>query len=159
MRVRAPQTQDINNIADVLSDAFDPNFANNHAEVRHAITDVADLQVTKTALGEVQVIGPAGTGVRHHEPGGVPDRAELRYVVDAGDGGPADPVQPDGDEQRSVGRGEHAAVRPVAGGGDAGAGDAGDRARVNCETGTPGEPLDRLTCGLGMVCSRGGRRR
>ena len=55
MMVTAPQTQDINNVATVLSEADDPNQDNNMAMVEHDITDVADLEVTKVAVGEVHV--------------------------------------------------------------------------------------------------------
>ena len=61
MRVRFRQAQDIHNVADVLSSiAEDPNTANNHAEVVHEITDVANLSITKTAVGELQVTGQPG---------------------------------------------------------------------------------------------------
>ncbi len=47
VRVRADEETSLNNIADVTSPALDPNPANNHAEVAHAITDVADLKIDK----------------------------------------------------------------------------------------------------------------
>lgn len=49
MRVRANEQQDIDNVADVLSAVADPNPSNNHAEVEHAINDVADLAIAKVA--------------------------------------------------------------------------------------------------------------
>ncbi len=57
MRVRARETQDINNIVDVLSDAGDPDPSNNHDEVEHDITDVADLAISKTDSGDPFVAG------------------------------------------------------------------------------------------------------
>ena len=88
MSVRAPETQSLNNVAEVTSDAFiDPDSSNNFAFVEHAITDVADLQVTKT--GPATVV--AGTSMQY----------------DA-----------HGDEPRSVDGRERGAVRPAAAGRD-----------------------------------------
>ena len=45
MRVRAMEDQDINNRAEVTSDAYlDPNLDNNSAAVEHEITAVSDIQ-------------------------------------------------------------------------------------------------------------------
>jgi len=57
LRVRAAETQSINNIADVLSDAEDPNTDNNHAEVQHDIIDNADVEISKTDSGDPFVAG------------------------------------------------------------------------------------------------------
>jgi uncharacterized repeat protein (TIGR01451 family) len=61
MRVRARQTQDINNVASVVSDAFDPDTSNNNAFVEHDIIDIADLSVEKT--GPAMVV--AGTPITY----------------------------------------------------------------------------------------------
>ncbi len=53
VRVKADEAQDINNVADVLSAAQDPDLGNNHAEVAHAVTDVADLKMDKKAPSSV----------------------------------------------------------------------------------------------------------
>jgi uncharacterized repeat protein (TIGR01451 family) len=150
VRVRAPQTQDINNIADVLSDAVDVNFGNNHAEVRHAITDVADLEVTKTALGEVQVTGQQGRVFDITSPGAFPyapyygtsttqvtSGRRIRYSLTVTDRGPSDAENTLFTDRLPAG------VTLVPG--------TLVTSQGRCETGTPGEVLDRLTCGLGMI--------
>ena len=60
VRVRARETQDINNIGTVTCDTPDPDATNNTAEVSTAILDTSDLLVEKAAFGEVQVAGQAG---------------------------------------------------------------------------------------------------
>ncbi len=60
MYVTADQTQDIDNVADVLSASSDPDPSNNHAYVEHEITDVADLDVTKSFRAERQISGSPG---------------------------------------------------------------------------------------------------
>lgn len=50
VRVRANEQQDIDNVADVLTAVTDPNPANNHAEVEHAINEVVDLAIEKVAV-------------------------------------------------------------------------------------------------------------
>jgi len=47
--VRANAAQSINNVADVVSSDLDPDTGNNHAMVQHQITDVADLEIAKSA--------------------------------------------------------------------------------------------------------------
>ena len=60
--VAADETQDINNVADAeIYGALDPDYANNHAEVAHAVTDVSDLRLTKTATGTWQDPGTCDT--------------------------------------------------------------------------------------------------
>ena len=115
MRVRARQTQSINNVASVLDNIVpDPNPANNEAAVEHEITDVADVGVTKSAVGEVTIAGcTAGDGAD----------------AERGNGGPADNLHDNGDECRAEHRRERAAPGPAAerdrgavGGGERGAG-------------------------------------
>ncbi len=52
---RAYEPQSINNLARVVSSDFDPDPSNNEATAEHDITAVADLEITKTAWGEVPV--------------------------------------------------------------------------------------------------------
>jgi len=47
----------INNLARVSGADFDPDLSNNSATVQHDISAVVDLQVTKTAVGEVLING------------------------------------------------------------------------------------------------------
>ena len=53
IEVTADEAQTLNNVADVelALPGVDPDNTNNHAEVEHDITDVADLSVTKTLTG------------------------------------------------------------------------------------------------------------
>ncbi len=133
IRVRAPQTQDINNIADVVSAAFDPDPGNNHAEVMHEITDVADLAVTKNELGEVTVDGcPPGVSLL---PNQVTAGLSLTYTLVVTNNGPS-PAENTVLEDR---------LPPwlVVTGYTATQGE--------CSTGTPGSPADKLRCGLGTI--------
>ena len=60
--VMANDDQTINNCVVVSGDDFDPDVENNRACAEHDITNVADLGVDKTAVGESQIMGePAGT--------------------------------------------------------------------------------------------------
>ncbi|MCE7937266.1 MAG: DUF11 domain-containing protein [Chloroflexi bacterium CFX6] len=73
LRVRARDTQSINNVVDVLSPvAADPDRANNHDEVEHEITDVADLEISKTDSGDPFVAG-----------------TEFEYYIDVHNDGPS----------------------------------------------------------------------
>lgn len=67
--VTADEAQDINNLAVVQTSNLDPDPANNLAEAAHAITEVVDLSVTKTALGELQVGGQPGAAFNPAIPG------------------------------------------------------------------------------------------
>ncbi len=152
MRVRAAETQDINNIADVVSHvAWDPDRTNNHAEVMHEITDVADLQVTKSATGEEQQVGQRGLIFNNANPdqqfptspnyfGSIRVTAGRRvlYTLTVRNNGPstAENVVLSDRLPAGVQIYQGSLVAP---------------AGVNCETGTPGQPLDRLTCGLGTI--------
>jgi len=62
INVAADETQDINNIVTVNCSNFDPDLSNNQAMTMTAVTDVADLQITKTSI----TTGPfyAGTDIQ-----------------------------------------------------------------------------------------------
>ncbi len=152
MRVRAAETQDINNIADVVSHvAWDPDRSNNHAEVMHEITDVADLQVTKSASGEEQQTGQRGLIFNNAIPGQafptspnyfssirVTAGRRILYTITVRNNGPSTA------ENVLLSDRLPAGVQIYQGSLTAPAG-------VNCEPGTPGQPLDRMTCGLGTI--------
>jgi uncharacterized repeat protein (TIGR01451 family) len=55
--VAAKEPGSIDNLARVSGTDFDPDLSNNEAKVEHEISAVVDLQVTKTAVGEVMVNG------------------------------------------------------------------------------------------------------
>ena len=136
MRVRAPETQDINNVVAVVSDAFDPDPSNNQAEVMHEITDVADLEVTKAEIGEVQVDGQPGGTVTLVDNQVTAGRS-LTYTLVITNHGPSTAENVVLEDR----------LPPwmwiVVTGFDTSQGD--------CDTGTPGEPLDKLTCGVGTL--------
>jgi len=159
VRVRARDTQDINNIADVLSAEYDPYLANNHAEVMHAITNVADLQLTKAALGEVQLTGQTGfpfnagvagtpfpqapnygTSATHVTAG-----RRIQYTLVVRNHGPSTAENVVLTDRLPAGLFLYPGSVVITGG-------AG-----NCEIGTPGQPLDRMTCGLGNIIAGGSR--
>ncbi len=132
--VTASETQDINNVVEVVSDAFDPNTDNNHAEVMHEITDVADLEVTKAAVGEVRTSScdPPLIELRPNE---VTAGLSLTYTLVITNHGPS--------TAENVVLEDRLPPWIVVTGFDTSQGD--------CDTGTPGEPLDKLTCGLGTL--------
>ncbi|MBK8538428.1 MAG: DUF11 domain-containing protein [Ardenticatenia bacterium] len=143
MRVRAAETQDIRNVADVLSsplppllESKDPYLLNNHAEVETEITAVADLAVTKTAVGEVTTLGcPPGTALTANQ---VTAGRRITYTVVVRNNGPSIAVNTVLTDRLPPGIVVTSATVTGASGG-------------NCETGTPGAALDRLTCGLGNI--------
>lgn len=55
--VIANEPGSIDNLVRVTSADFDPDLSNNEARVEHEISAVVDLQVTKTAVGEIMVNG------------------------------------------------------------------------------------------------------
>ncbi len=159
MRVRFRQAQDIRNVADVVTTSEELDPPNNHAEVLHEITDVANLSVTKTALGEVQVNGQAGRIVNTQAALPVLPEApfysgsatqvtagrRIRYTIRVQNGGPSDAENVLVTDRLPAG----VTVLP-------------NTVRVNvdnlpqlpataCQTGTPGSPSDQLTCGLGTL--------
>ena len=151
MRVRATQLQDINNRATVLSDASDPDYANNSARVEHEITSVSDVRVTKTAVGEVVVDGGCGFDwiFDPNAPGPFPAPGfatsptnvtagrRISYTVSITNDGPSVAENVWFSDRLPPG------VTIVPGSLVASQG--------SCETGTPGDPLDRLRCGIGVL--------
>jgi uncharacterized repeat protein (TIGR01451 family) len=140
LRVRATQTQDVNNIAVVQSDvAADPDRTNNMAAVEHAITDVADLRVTKTARGENTTAGcPPGTSTLDNL---VTAGRRLVYTVVVTNDGPSDAenvVLADRLPPGVTVVDGPTVVSPAAG-------------QLSCTTGTPGSAQDRLVCGVAIV--------
>ncbi len=119
MYVMADQTQDINNVADVLSAAADPDPSNNHAEVQHEITDVADMSLDKQGPSMVTAGETITWDIVVKNDGG-PSNAENVVVYDR---------LPPGVVVTDV---------TVAGTGGG-----------SCTTGTAGSPIDKLVCNLG----------
>ncbi len=159
MRVRFRQAQDMNNIADVVSTSEEIDPANNHAEVEHEITDVANLSVTKTALGEVQVNGQAGRIVNTQaalpalpeapfysgSSSQVTAGRRIRYTIRVQNSGPSDA------ENVLVTDRLPAGVTVLPGTVRAVVDNMAPLPAGACQTGTPGEPSDRFTCGLGTL--------
>ncbi|MGA9352029.1 MAG: DUF11 domain-containing protein [Anaerolineae bacterium] len=131
MTVTADETQDINNVAHVTSDAFDPDPDNNQAEVMHEITDVADLEVTKTAQGWV-IVGCSSMALQANK---VTAGLSLTYTLTIINHGPS--------TAENVVLQDRLPPWIVVTGATPSQG--------SCDTGTPGEPLDKLTCGLGTM--------
>ena len=124
----------LNNCASVSSAATDPDFDNNHTCTMHEVTEVADLAVTKTAVGQVVVAGcPWGTELQDDA---VTAGLLLNYQMIVVNNGPSTAENVTLLDRLPPGIVVVSADAP----------DGGD-----CDTGTPGEPLDRLTCGLGTL--------
>ena len=132
--VRANETQDVNNLVNVFTRAGgtpDPDLSNNEAIDFIAVTSVADLEITKEASGETMEAGSAVSV----QPNQVTAGQSLTYTLTVTNQGPS--------------RAENVVLQ--------------DRlptwlvvtsatpSQGSCNTGTPGEPLDKLTCGLGTL--------
>ena len=61
IQVQADETQDINNLVSVNSTNYDPDLSNNQAMVMSAVTDVADLNITKEFGGGPYIAGNSYT--------------------------------------------------------------------------------------------------
>jgi uncharacterized repeat protein (TIGR01451 family)/CSLREA domain-containing protein len=83
--VSADETQDIDNVATVLSADYDPDTSNNQAMVEHDITDVADLEVEKAAVGWVMKVG----GIVELEDDEVTAGLSLTYTLVVTNHGPS----------------------------------------------------------------------
>jgi uncharacterized repeat protein (TIGR01451 family) len=144
MRVRARQAQDMNNVATVLSGvAYDPYTLNNMAMVEHDIIDVADMAVTKTAVGQNVTGCAANNPVITNLPNQVTAGLELTYTLVVTNRGPSDAENVLIIDRLPPG------VVIVPGSGTVN----GNAALFTnwCTTGTPGSPADQLTCGLGLL--------
>jgi uncharacterized repeat protein (TIGR01451 family) len=83
--ITAAETQDIDNVATVLSADYDPDTSNNQAVAQHEITDVADLEVAKTAVGQVMKVG----GIVELEDDEVTAGLSLTYTLVVTNHGPS----------------------------------------------------------------------
>ena len=144
----ANQSQDVNNTVRVFTGSPfeggaegqngtpDPDTSNNRATDFIAVTDVADLQVNKTAMG--QTMGPGG--FVSVQPNRVTAGRALTYTLTVDNAGPS--------------TAENVVVQ--------------DRlpgwivvneaipSQGSCTSGTPGDPVDKLTCGLGSLAPGAG---
>ncbi len=132
--VTADETQDINNVAEVTSSRYDPDTSNNLATVEHDITDVSDLEITKASVGQVQIDGQPG-GNSNPQSDNVTAGLPLVYTIVVTNTGPSTAENVEVQDRLPPGIVVRYAT-PSTG---------------NCDTGTPGEPLDKLTCGLGTM--------
>ncbi len=160
IRVTAPETQDINNVAQVTNVvrlagepsagnlALDPDASNNVAYVEHDITDVADLAVTKTALGEVVTGCSANNSVIGTAANRVVAGRQLFYTIVVTNNGPSTADNTLLYDRLPPG------VTLVGGTIN------GDAARFTtaCRTGTAGDAADQLVCGLGSLPPVGSNR-
>ncbi len=151
MRVRAAQTQDLDNVASVLTSSIDPDASNDEAYVEHEITDTADLALTKSVVGEVQRIGLPGLVFDISNPGipfpqapnyltsvaEVTAGRRLLYTLTVTNNGPSH------SENVLVTDRLPAGATLIPG--------SLTLSQGSCQTGTPGEALDRLQCGLGTL--------
>jgi len=141
MVVTANETASINNTAAVSSADDELDVSNNLAHVEHEITDVADLAITKTAIGEVTTPGcPPGTALVANS---VTAGRTITYTVAVTNNGPS--IAENVVVLDRLPAGIVVTSATVAGGPGA------------CTTGAPGSALDRLTCGLGTLAPAASR--
>ncbi|MCB0216636.1 MAG: DUF11 domain-containing protein, partial [Chloroflexi bacterium] len=150
LNLTANEGIDLTNVATVTADTPDPDLSNNMAMVPLEVADTVDLSVTKTALGEVQVPGQAGRIFDIGNPGLFPAGPNyatsdthatagrrIRYTVTVRNDGPSTAENVVLTDRLPAG------VTIVPG--------SLEITQGSCETGTPGDPLDRLVCGVGTV--------
>jgi large repetitive protein len=132
--VTAEDSQSVNNTVQVLGADFDPNLSNNQAFVEHNITDVADLEIIKTSMGEVQVQGKPG-GTLTLEPDQVTAGRILTYTLTITNNGPSSAENVVVQDNLPV----WIEILDVV------------SSQGNCNSGTPGDVWDKTTCGLGAL--------
>ena len=139
MRVRATQAQSINNVAYVQSDiAQDPNTANNSAIVEHQITAVADLAISKSAVGNSVVAGcPPTFG---NTANAVTAGRLLTYTITVTNTGFSDAENVVVIDRLPPGVTPVSLPTPV----------SPANLLLSCLTGTAGSAVDKLTCGLAI---------
>ncbi len=138
VKVTADEKQTINNTVDVVGADLDPNLSNNTAHVEHDITDVADLSILKSAIGEVQEdCQPGGTFILM--PDEVTAGLVLTYTLTIDNLGPSTAENVEA-QDRLPAWVEILAITPSQG---------------SCNWGTPGDPLDKMACGLGNLSPSG----
>ncbi|MCB9177357.1 MAG: DUF11 domain-containing protein [Caldilineae bacterium] len=155
INLTANEGLDLTNTTTVTADTPDPDLSNNMAMVPLSVFDTVDLAVTKTALGEVQVAGQAGRIFDIGNPGAFPAAANyatsptkatagrrIRYTIGVTNDGPSTAENVVLTDRLPAG----VTIVPGSLSIDQG----------SCETGTPGDPLDRLVCGLGTIPSGDG---
>ncbi len=134
--VQATEAQTLANFAQVTGSDLDPDPTNNYASITHEITAVADLNLTKALMGEIQIDG---------EPGGtfalLPDRvtagAQMTYTLTLTNTGPS-AAQNATVQDRLPAWITLQRVTPSQG---------------TCNVGVPGNPAAPLVCGLGTLAA------
>jgi uncharacterized repeat protein (TIGR01451 family) len=151
--VTANEPQSVNNVARVTGSDLDPDLSNNEAIVEHEITEVADLRVTKTAAGEIQVDGQEGLHFDIATPSTPfpenpnyatsPDHVtagrRISYTISVSNTGPSAAQNVQVTELLPPGVTLYPGSLTLSQG--------------TCNTGTPGLPPQELLCGLGTLAA------
>jgi uncharacterized repeat protein (TIGR01451 family) len=155
-RLRVNEGADVTNVTQVFSDTFDPVSTNNFASVNITVIPVANLSVTKTATAEEQQVGQAGlmfnnaifgqafpTAPNYFASTRVTAGRRIQYTLNVSNTGPSrarnvvvSDLLPEG-------------VRLYQGSLSITKG--GVTTTTGCDGGTPGDPLNRIVCGLGTL--------
>ena len=152
-RLVANDTVDVTNTARVSADTFDPDMSNNAASTFSSIDAVANLSLTKSATGEEQQSTQAGlmfnnavfgqtfpTSPNYFSSIRVTAGRRIQYNLTVENNGPSPAENVVLFDRLPAG------VQIYQGSLTAPAG-------VNCQSGTPGDPLDQFKCGLGTILS------
>ena len=156
-RLVANEALDVMNETRSVAETPDPDMSNNFALDAISVTAVSDLRLTKTATGEEQQVNQPGLIFNNAIPGQAFPTApnyfastrvtagrRIQYTLTVTNNGPSTAENVMLSDRLPPG------VQIYQGSLTAPAG-------VNCQTGTPGEPLDRMTCGLGTIASGGSK--
>jgi len=145
LAVRALEAQSVSGVVEVRSldpdgasglgiSTADPDLSNNQALTFLSVTSVADLAVSETAMGQVQVVGqPRGTFVPVCDQvtvGGL-----LTYTLAVTNSGPSAALNTTVEDLLPA----SVVLEQV------------DASRGVCHWGTPGDPADPLSCNLGAL--------
>ena len=143
---------DLINFSTVTAETFDPDMSNNEATATLSFTSVADLSITKTVVGEVQVAAQPGDILDINSPGAFPYAPSyavsttqatagrrISFTLEIINHGPSRAENVTLYDNLPLG------VTIIPG--------SLSLSQGNCESGIPGDPAANMTCGLGNLGS------
>ncbi len=86
--LQATESQTLNNVVEVSGADYDPNLSNNLSLAQLVISEVADLRIAKSLLGQVQIDGQPG-GVTTLLPNRATAGAIMTYTITITNAGPS----------------------------------------------------------------------
>jgi uncharacterized repeat protein (TIGR01451 family) len=163
-RLVANEDMDVTNTARVSANTTDPDMSNNFATTFTDVTAVSDLSLTKTASGEEQQVNQAGlmfnnaifgqvfpTAPNYFASTRVTAGRRIQYMLTVQNNGPSPAESVVLSDRLPPGvqiyQGSLSVTKTPPGGSST------PITPAPCQTGTPGDPLDRMECTLGTLSS------